>query len=228
MFCAWNRRFEDRKVVDASTDLVIEGYPSAANGFAREAFQLTQPGIRIASHLHAGAHVRCGLSLGVPVLVVLREPVGSIASILARFPDEGFRPGAELVRYARFYEDIAKVADQVVLSRFEDTTGRLGVVSRAMNDALGTNFVVFDDGPVLQERVHAVLDAWSQLVFGGRAEQATARPSPSRKEALERAVVDLRQPRHARALAHCEELHGELATLAARRLHAWEVSPRPQ
>ncbi len=47
----------------------------------------------MASHLHSATHVRRALALGIPVLIVLRPPVDSIASVMARFPDRRFGPG---------------------------------------------------------------------------------------------------------------------------------------
>lgn len=222
-YSGWNRRFPDRFVVAGDTDLVIEGYPSAANTLARETFTFTQPGISVASHLHSATHVRRAVALGVPVLIVLRPPVDSIASILARFPDERFRPGAELRRYERFYTDVAILVDQVALSRFEDTVSRLGTVTQAMNSQLGTGFVPFaDDDPAIAHHVQAVVDGWSRTIFGDRSAAATPRPSAARGGALEAARTAVRAPRHASRLARCEELHAELRAVAERRLRAWE------
>lgn len=231
-YLAWNRRFPDRFVVGTTTDVMIEGYPSAANSVARETLALTQPGISVASHLHSATHVRRALALGVPVLVVLRPPADSIASIMARFPDQGFRPGTELRRYERFYRAITPLADQVALSRFEDTVDRLGTVLRAMNSRLGTRFVPFADGdPAIGDRVREVLDAWSETRFGDRAATSTARPSDARRQALDAARTAVRDRRYAPRLASCERLHAELSDLAGQRLLAWtsaqEAGDRP-
>ncbi|MDQ2724358.1 MAG: class I SAM-dependent methyltransferase [Actinomycetota bacterium] len=222
-YLAWNRRFPDRFVVDATTDLVIEGYPAAANSLARETLSITQPGISVASHLHSATQVRRALALGVPVLIVLRPPVDSIASVMARFPDHRFRPGSELRRYERFYSEIAPLADQVALSRFEDTVGRLGTVVRAMNNQFGSEFVEFvDDDPVLEKHVTSVLDGWSSTVFGNRAAAVTPRPSEARSDALEAARQRVRARRYGGRLARCEALHAQLDVLAGRRLQASE------
>jgi hypothetical protein len=221
-YLAWNRRFPDRFVVGKTTGVMVEGYPSAANSAVRETFALTQPGISVASHLHSATHVHRALALGVPVLIVLRPPVDSIASIMARFPDQGFRPAAELRRYERFYTAIAPLADRVALSRFEDTVDRLGTVIRAMNSQLGTRFVPFADrDPGIVDQVRAVLDGWSETRFGDRAATATARPSDARRHTLDAARATVRDRRYARRLASCERLHADLSDLAAQRLRAW-------
>ncbi len=215
-------------VVDSGDDLLIEGYPSAANSLTRETFMLTQPGISVASHLHSAAHVRRALALGVPALIVLRPPVESIASIMARFPGRRFRPAIELKAYERFYTEVSTLADRVALSRFEDTVTRLGTVTQAMNSQLGTRFVpVVDGDPAIAGRIQAILDAWSAAVFGELSAVATARPSDARRDALDVARTVILAPRFSAVLARCEQLHAHLAGQADQRLVAWATLRSP-
>lgn len=213
-YCEWNRRFPERHVVDTSTDLLIEGYPSAANSLARETFALSHPGIKIASHLHARSHVERARQLQVPILVLIREPVGSVASIMARFPNHHFDPDKELKRYKRFYSAIGEMAGDVVLFRFEDTTSRLGLAAALLNDRFGSSFEIDDKDHKLKEDVRLVLDAWSRAVFSLRAEEATPRPSAARQSGITRAKAKLVSPTHSAQLADCAALYESLATTA--------------
>lgn len=225
-FCAWNRRFPERTVVDRSTDLVIEGYPSAANSLAREILYRTTPGIRIASHLHSPAHVRRAVDLGVPTLVLLRPPVESVASLLARYPERRLRPASELARYQRFYSAVLRMSEAVVLARFEDTVGSFASVIELVNDRFGTAFGTFDqsDGAFVEE-VFATLDYWSEKVSGDRFEVVTPRPSAARAEAVAAArhVVEGQGGRS--RLARCRALHDRLAAIAAIRRDARGEDP---
>ena len=224
-YCAWNRRFSERHVVDRTTDLVVEGYPAASNSWLREVFQLTQPGIRIASHLHSAAHVRQAVRLGVPTVVLLRPPLDSVASLMARFPERGYRPKIELARYRRFYTEVAKVSGQIVLVRFDEATGSVGDVINALNRKFATSFLPVDHpSSELQARVFASLDHWSRQIAGNDYEVVTPRPSAARAAALAttRAAI---QDTGAEQLAICQELYDSLAKAATRIGSAAAVEP---
>jgi hypothetical protein len=217
-YCAWQRRFPDRNVVDARTDLLVEGYPSAANTFTREALEHADPGIRIASHLHTVAHVHRALHLGVPVLILLRPPVDSVVSVLARFPAQDSDVGTELREYVRFYRGVLALADQVALACFEDTTTRLGDVTRALNRQLGTSFLPFDEGdPEAQRIVQAKIDGWTKAVFGPDSERHRALPSVERRTAASALRAEVTGRTHAVLRAHAEALNRDLAAIARAR-----------
>jgi hypothetical protein len=220
-YCAWQRRFPDRHVVDRRTDLLVEGYPSAANTFTREALQRANPGIRIASHLHSVAHLRRALRLRVPALILLRPPVDSVVSVLARFPDQQLDVASELRAYERFYRGVLARADRVALARFDDTTSRLGDVVRATNRQLGTDLVPFDhDDPEARRVVQATIDSWTEAVFGPESESHRALPSVARRQATGSLRTEVSSPAHAAALARCEALHRDLDAVAVARFAA--------
>src|SRR5919108_5320032 len=60
------RRHPEWFLVDARTDVVIEGYQSCGNTFARKAMEHANPHARIASHSHSWANVARGLRLRQP------------------------------------------------------------------------------------------------------------------------------------------------------------------
>jgi hypothetical protein len=216
-YCAWSRRFTERHVVDRATDLVVEGYPAASNSWVREAFQLTQPGIRVASHLHSAAHVRRAVRLGIPTVVLLRPPVESVASLMARYPERAYRPRTELARYRRFYGDIAKLSDQVVLVRFDDAINSLGNLVEALNRKFSSSFRPIDDSPELKAQVFAILDHWSRQVASDDFEVVTPRPSAARAEAIATAKAAI-QGAGGRQLAACQKVYDSLILAEARTL----------
>ncbi|MGH9049522.1 MAG: hypothetical protein ACRDY4_07335 [Acidimicrobiia bacterium] len=217
-YCAWQRRFPGRHVVDRRTDLVVEGYPSAANTFAREALEHANRGIRIASHLHTVAHVRRALHLGVPVVILLRPPVDSVVSVLARFPGQSSGVASELRDYVRFYRGVLALSGRVALACFEDTTTRLGGVTGAVNRQLGTSFAPFDDNdPEAQRAVQARIDSWTEVVFGPGSEHHRAFPSVQRRAAASALRNEVRGPAHAALRAQAEALNSDLAAIARER-----------
>jgi hypothetical protein len=218
-YCAWHRRFPHRHVVDRHTDLLVEGYSAAANTFTREALQYANPGIRLASHLHTAVHVRRALRLGVPVLILLRAPVDSVVSVLARFPAQRRDIAVELGAYVRFYSGALAVADRVALTRFEDTTTRLGEVIVATNQQLGTSLRPFDhDDPEAQRIIQLKIGGWTEAVFGPDSERHRALPSVERRAATSALRADVRGPAHSGLLLRAEALHSDLAAIAQARI----------
>lgn len=135
--------------MDAETALVVEGYQGSANSFLQLALEACNPGIRIASHMHSPAHVQRALQLDVPVVVVVREPVASITSMLRRFPV--LDVAAALRRYAVFHERLARHLEDVLIVRFEDlTSDGFGDVVRRINDRFGTTFASGDVSPIAE------------------------------------------------------------------------------
>ena len=89
-------------LISKKTEIVIEGYPRSANTFSVFAFLQAQGRhISIAHHLHVEAQIVLGVRWGIPVLVLLRNPVDAIRSLKIRHPDIIIRN--EIERYIQFY-----------------------------------------------------------------------------------------------------------------------------
>jgi hypothetical protein len=204
------RRHPSWPVVDARTDVVIEGRPGCGNSFAREAMLLANPSIRVASHVHSAAQVLEGIRLGKPAVVIIRRPLDAIVSEAARF--EGVDVRHELVSFARFYERLVPRAGDLVVASFERVTSRFGDVVRALNVRFGTTFEAFPhEDPSAVERVFSTLVAYnrSQGIEAGRA----AIPGQARDERERRARSMLEDPRLAELVRRCDAAYARFAGL---------------
>jgi hypothetical protein len=131
------------EVIGSETEFVIDGYTRSACTFAVYAFQLAQPRpVRMAHHLHAPAQLIAAAKLGVPALVVIREPQGAVLSQLVREPDVDLRDA--LVAYARFYSCLLPHRSSFVAGEFEEVTGDFGSVIRRVNERFGTTYAEFE------------------------------------------------------------------------------------
>jgi hypothetical protein len=204
------RRHPEWFLVDADTDLVMEGYQSCGNTFARKAMEHANPGARIASHSHSWANVARGLKLGKPVVVLLRPPLEAVASHAVRMRLDDL--DRELRRYHRFYRRAASVADRVVLAPFDMTVDRFGEVIDRVNIRFSTRFNVFDHtdpvakAEVFEEMEREALSTPSELDRMWRI----ARPNAARREATREMQARVAGPPHRSALALCEALHDRL------------------
>ena len=176
---ALHHRVSTVQVVDRRTDVVVEGFPRSSNSFVRESLLATEPALRIASHVHQPAHVRQAVRLNVPTLVLVRDPMSAVVSMLLRDPHR--RP-ADLARwYIDFHREAWPVAERVHLVGFEAATQRfadvLALVSSLTGRSLGAP-------PVdLEEQVFARLEAVDLRRHGSADELHVARPSAVRRTA---------------------------------------------
>ena len=209
-YCAVMRsRHPEWFVVDARTDVVIEGYQSCGNTFARKAMEHANPSVNIASHTHSWANVARGLRLRKPVIILVRPPLDAVASHAVRMRLDDL--DHELGRYHRFYRRAAARSGSVVVAPFEVTTNRFGDAIRALNTKAGTDFTVFDhdDGgtkaEVFDEMEREVRSSPPELDLTWRI----ARPSPDRQEATRAMKARLMQE-HPKALRRCQAVYENL------------------
>ena len=139
-----NRKYRGAspRVIDTTTEMVIDGYTRSASTFAVYALQLPQERpIRLAHHLHAPAQLIAGVRAGLPALLVVREPSGAILSQLIREPDVAMRDA--LVAYCRFHEVLRPYVDSLVVAEFATVTQDFGAVVRRLNAKFGLSLREF-------------------------------------------------------------------------------------
>lgn len=167
-------------LVDRSTDLVVEGFPRSGNTFAVFAFREAQEReVRIAHHMHAPAQIMRAAALGVPALVLLRDPVDAALSLVLR--DPRYSAEGALRYYVSFYEAVAGYRDHFVLGAFEEVTRDYGPIIERVNERFGTSFGVFEHSQRNVERVFASIEVSHRARRGNvLVEEQIARPSASK------------------------------------------------
>lgn len=129
--------------VSQDTQLVIEGFPRCGNTFAVVAFQQAQKcKPNLAHHLYVPARVIRAARWRIPALVLIRNPVDAVTSLMIRHPRITGRQA--LFYYASFYEAVEGYRDAYVLGRFEEVTEDYGKVIERINERFGTGFAPFE------------------------------------------------------------------------------------
>lgn len=169
-------------LVDRTTRLVIEGFPRSGNTFAVFAFKYAQArDVRVAHHLHAPAQVIRAVGWGVPTLVLVREPMEAVLSLMLR--DARFSAERALRYYISFYETVAAYRDGYVLGSFEDVIQDYGAVIERINARFGTGFVPFEHMEDNVSQVFSLIEASHRAKRRDRVvEEQIARPSAARAE----------------------------------------------
>ncbi|HXF73209.1 MAG TPA: hypothetical protein VNO79_11435 [Actinomycetota bacterium] len=168
-------------VADPGTDLVVEGFPRSGNSLAVAAIAAAQPGpIRIAHHTHAPANVLRALALGLPTLLVIRDPDEAALELVLAKPFLSLR-GA-LLGYARFHEPLLAHRDRFVVATFEQVHGDLAGVVRRLNARFGTSFAE-PGAEALRAAEGRIAAQWAGrrgpgLPFVGRASPPRGAPPP--------------------------------------------------
>lgn len=139
-------------LIKNDTDIVIEGYPRSANTYSVVAFQQAQKKqYNIAHHLHIPTQVLIAVDREIPVILLIREPIDAIASLLVRHPDLDAK---KCVRdYVAFYTKLIPVINNIVIADFEDVTKDFGSIISRVNDKYGVNFDKFITNEISRQQV---------------------------------------------------------------------------
>jgi len=202
--------------VHRDTQVVIEGYPRSANTFAYVAFAMAQPApVRIAHHLHSVAQIRRGVRLGIPTIVLIREPREAILSVAIRKEQSDLQWALD--EYLDFYTAMTPLIERVVVADFQEVTGDFGGVIRRLNSRFGTAFAEFQHTDENVAACYKEIDEIEQYHTDGEAVRAThvARPSADRREQKSLLESQLQAGRLTAKVAQAEELYRSLCQAQA-------------
>ena len=192
-------------LIGPGTQIVIEGYARSANTFSVVAFEKAQGRpVKIAHHLHAEAQVLDGVRRGIPVIVLIRNPVDAIRSLKVAFP--WANDNRMIRRYIAFYRAVERVKDRVVVSEFKRTTADFGSIIAAVNAKFGTDFGLFETSDEAVEGVFSSIDTINRSREG--AQDLIARPADHKDKAKETTTLDFDPA----LLAEAERLYAVLTT----------------
>lgn len=210
----WGTPGSSKRAITAQTEAVIEGFPRSGNTFAYFALQDANGGpLPVSSHVHVPAQVERAVALGKPTLLVVREPVACLASLLTAAPHVRIRPAFE--EYIHHHRRVLPLVDDLVIGTFEQITTDFGMVVDALNARFGTRFARFEQKPENVDRVFARIDAHYEELYGDRAsERVVPRPSPARKAEKRWLTEQLTAPHHADLLTQARDVYEALAAHA--------------
>lgn len=177
--------------VDRDTDVVIEGFPRSANSYARVAFLLANPDATVCSHTHSYRTVTRAVALGIPAIVLIREPTRVIASTLQYDPD--VPPMRTIKQYRSFYQHVARLpADRIMLADFDDVIRDFGSVIASCNAMLGSSFTPYERSPESESRISEVLSVWGELAIPDELREVrSSLPRAARTDAAAEALDSL-------------------------------------
>jgi hypothetical protein len=197
------------------TAIVIEGFLRSGNTFSVAAFQIANgPELHVGRHLHGAPHVLRAVRMGLPTLVLVRQPRDAVLSYLVRRPT--LTPYDGMLEYLDFYRTTWPARDGFVVGLFDRVTSDFGSVLDEVNERFGTSFRRFDPTPENEARAFELVEEMNRLESGGTVvETHVGRPSGERARRKEELRTLLDQPRTAAKLREAEQLYERYVELAA-------------
>jgi hypothetical protein len=196
------------------TAIVIEGFLRSGNTFSVAAFHIANgPQLHVGRHLHGAPHVLRAVRLGLPTVVLIRQPRDAVLSYLVRRPT--LTPYDALVEYLDFYRTAWPARHGFVVAPFERVTSDFGAVLDQVNERFGTTFRRYEPTPDNEARAFRLVEEMNRLETGGEVvESLVGRPSSERSHRKEELRVLLERPRTAKKLSAAEALHEQYMELA--------------
>lgn len=195
-----NRRLS----VGQDTQLVIEGFPRSANTFAVVAFHTSQPTrLKLAHHMHVPAQIIKAARIGVPSVVLIRNPKDAVVSFVIR--DRRMDLERALKGYISFYERIIPFQDNFILAPFEVVINDYSKVIEDVNKKFGTDFIASTPKEKDLEAIFSKIDS-----FEKGDESRSSRPSSIRKKIKKNLAQKLNTKKYKTLLLRSEELYNQL------------------
>ncbi len=170
-------------LVRKSTDIVIEGFPRSANTWAVAAFrEAVGAPIEIAHHVHAAHQIRNGVALGIPTLLLIREPVDAVVSLRIRYPHVS--PFAALKNYVAFYRNTMSCKASCIVGEFRQVTNAFDQLMAEINSRFSVNYPVPEVTQNFRERVMRQIESMDRADSRSSTVSAftVARPDANRTQ----------------------------------------------
>ena len=176
----WVRPEKRATLARRDTALVIDGFLRSGNTFSVAAFEVAngrEP--HLGRHLHGGPHILRAVRLGVPAVVLIREPRDAVTSYLIRRPT--LTPRRAFSEYVDFYATAWPAREGFVVGPFDQVVADFGTVITRVNLRFGTTFRPYRPTP---EGVRAAMERVEELnrleCDGELVETHVGRPSAAR------------------------------------------------
>lgn len=201
-------RYDDLCVND-QTELVIEGFPRSANSTTVHKFMERQRRqIQIAHHKHHAVQLLRAVERGLPAMMLVRDPLDAVVSLLALQAESFQRTGIAPRRpvhaqdalhgWVKFYSAMLPHCDKIVVAPFDVVTRDISQFIRQLNERFATDFI-----ENTQDQGKAEPSGWHALPNSMRTDII----SKSRAEIAQQLT---KSDNHLRRLRYAQDLHQAL------------------
>ena len=164
------------KIIYPDSDCCIEGFQRSGNSFFFILFKRKNKSVKIAHHMHASEQLIRAIKYNVPRILLIREPIEVVASLLAW--DTKLKIRTALKAYISFHKKLMPYVQQLFIVSFEDVTAKPVDVVQAFNTRFETNFV-------LPEYTDEQLDTFKERVLSRNIATSSPLPTPEKDKLKE-------------------------------------------
>jgi hypothetical protein len=206
----------DKRITLARRDtaIVIDGFLRSGNTFSVAAFAVangTDP--HVGRHLHGAPHVLRAVRLGLPTVVLVRQPADAVSSYLVRRPT--LTPDDAFVEYLDFYRTAWRVRDRFVVGLFDQVVTDFGAVITRVNQRFGTTFTPYQPTPENQDAAFSLVEEMNRLECRGHlVETHVGRPSDEREDLKREIRALMQRPRTVSLLREAQAVYDGYVSLA--------------
>jgi hypothetical protein len=207
----YRHRDSDDRIVRDNTDLVIEAFGRTGTTFANFAFLSAQRRrVRTVHHTHAAAQVIVAVNMGIPTLVIVRQPEQAALSHMARHQVSA-RP--TLVAWIRFHRRLLPFRNRIVFCSFDQMTSNFTPVIERMNQKFDAGFDVWQHTKENEAEIFEQIKSRNRGRFSAGQEEQRKRAFALPTEEREALKQQLRRHLQADSLARLRSQANHLYTL---------------
>lgn len=123
--------------VAKDTTLCVEGFQRSGNGYCEAILKYKNETLEITHHAHAFANIKRSIKWSVPILVLIRNPIDCIASLITF--DERLSDDVAIKNYINYYKGVEKLKEQLLLVDFLELTKNPDLIIGKVNDKYSLN-----------------------------------------------------------------------------------------
>jgi urease beta subunit len=121
--------WRERKFVSLSTDVCIEAFPGSGSSYVSNSVRMAvdRP-VNIESHFHFTVQLKRALGLGVPAVVLVRDPAGACASL--RSKDPRLAEWVVLLRWIHYHRWVSRHLGSLDVFLFDEVIDDVDLLRR--------------------------------------------------------------------------------------------------
>ena len=199
-------RYNDRRIVNKKTNLVIEGFPRSANTFCYAAFKTIEPKLSISSHIHLPVNVNLAFKKKVPCIVLIREPLDCIISFIIR---EKVDIKYAMEYYLFFHKNLKINYSNLLIVQFSTIVHDFSIVIKKFNSIFKENYKI-ENKEIFTEKVFDYVKEMDMKDTGEKKinHNTVAIPSKERKKQKDKYINLIKtNPNYSLLLNQCSDIY---------------------
>lgn len=190
------------------SNIVIDGFPRCANTYATYAFDIAQDKrLSIAHHIHKKSQFLVAEEYGIPAILLIRNPIDCISSLLIRQPK--YEPLTLFKGYYYLYHGLLK-HDGYIVAEFKDVLNNYGNLIAKVNLKFAANFNLYVKNEENEERIKQIIHAQEDLIDAGNPLQRVAYPNDEKKNSVKEIKKNLHSTVYKKWSDKCIDVYNEM------------------